>query len=374
MVDRSHEYEQKLMKQRSGSGRASILEERMLAHRKAGLAQKEREVALSNGLEAGTDASYARLANRHKDAVDRAVQILGPGAAQDCRSQVKPAIAFATGIPSLDRALGGGLPSGITEIYGAESVGKSTLLMEMIRSAQDQRINVALLPTEIFDWNRAIRIGVELEKLLVLRGQDERILSAAADYLEEGDNRVLFIDSGTGIRPESGSWWLAMLSWFEGVTSKMSPDCGIVMTNQVRVRRSVDPRKFFAGGTNSTAHRIASYFDVRMELTRENITPHTYDLVINVVANLYSAPHQIVQLPVIKEQGIDVWKDVVRVAGELGVLDERGAYFYHEGILVGHGEEGTARALEYDVLDDAGTPREIGPKVFRQLMQVMSRR
>lgn len=373
MASRVKEYEEKLSRLRQGADRSSVLENKLQINRSGGFAQKEREETLDKNCEVGTDASYSRLSKDHEGAVVRVTQLLGPGAVKDQRGLIAPAIAFATCIPSLDRALGGGIPSGITEIYGTESVGKTTLLMEMIRSAQDQKVDVALLPTELFDWNRAIRIGVELEKLLVLRGKDERVLSAAADYLEEGGRRVLFIDSGTGIRPEEGSWWQAMLSWFEGVASKMSPDSGIIMTNQVRARRSVDPRKFFAGGTNSTAHRIASYFDVRMELTREGITEHTYDLVVNLVANLYSAPHKIVTLPVIKERGIDVWKDVVRVAGELGILEERGAHFYYMGISLGHGEEAAARSLEYDVLDPEGTPREIGSQVFHRLMQVMSR-
>jgi hypothetical protein len=363
MMTRGKEYERKLKQHRGRGDRASILEERLQANRSAGLAQKEREVSLAENCDAGTDASYQHLSEKHNTAVTRATRILGPGAVKDQRSQVRPALAFATGIPSLDIALGGGIPCGITEIYGAESVGKSTLMMEMIRSAQDQHVYTALCPTEIFDWERARKIGVDLEELMIIQGKDERVLSAAADYLE-GDNRVLFIDSATGIRPETGSWWLAMLSWFEGMACALGENSGVVMTNQVRVRRSVDPRKFFAGGTDSTAHRIAGCFDVRMELSRENVTVETYDMVINLVANLYNAPHQIVTLPVIKREGIDVWRDVVRVAARAGVLEERAAHYYYLGTRLGHGETEASKQL-------AGG---IGNEVFNKLLQVLTRR
>jgi GTPase SAR1 family protein len=358
------EYEKKLERLRNRADRTSVLEERLRAKRNAGLAQREREVALSGGCDEGTDAAYARVSEDHEEAIDRVVRIAGVGAVQDCRSQIRPAISFSTWIPSLDIALGGGIPCGLTEVFGTESVGKSTLVMEMIRSAQLQKRDTALCPTEVFDWKRARDIGVNCDELLVIRGQDERVLSAASEFVTGGDNRILFIDSATGIRPEEGSWWLAMLAWFEDVAGKMSSNSGIVMTNQVRVRRSVDPRRFFAGGTDSTAHRIASYFDTRMELTRENVTEETYDLVINLVANLYSAPHKIVTLPVVKVQGIDVWKDVVRVAAGVEILQERAAHFYYAGEHLGHGEETTARRLEKD--------SSLGSKVFRETLQAMS--
>jgi recombination protein RecA len=262
--------------------------------------------------------------------------------------KVQPAISFGTGVLSLDIALGGGLPEGIVEIYGAESVGKTTLLTELIRSSQDQGHLTALVPTELLDIPRAERIGVKVDELVLIREKGERALEMAEMFITDGDDHALFFDSFTGMRPENdqfSAWCSMLVRWFERVAGRMGQRSCIVMTNQVRVKRSLDPRKFFAGSIDSAARRAASYFDTRMELTRSNITEYDFNLDINLVANLMSAPHKIVTLRASKVNGIDVWLDTVRVAVERGVMEKRGSFYYFDGQPVAQGEAEVAKTL-----------------------------
>jgi len=362
MASREQELAEKLLRHLDSPDRSSILEERLQVNRSAKRAQAEREQAMSDNFQQGTDLVYGIFTSNHKKAADRAVNIVGKGIAQDLQSKVRPAISFAAGIPSLDIAMGGGIPSGITEVFGTESVGKSTLLMEFMRSAQQQKLTAAICPTERFDWDRALKIGVDMENMLDIRGKDERVLSVISDFVLE-DERVVFIDSLTGIRPEDGSWWCMVLAWLESLS--FGTNSSVVVTNQVRARRSVDPNRFFASGTDSTAHRIAGYFSTRLELSRQSVTEHEYDLSINIVANLYSAPHKIVMLPVVKMKGIDVWKDVVRVAIQMNVLQENAGHYYYGGEHIGHGEEAMARLLESNV--------NFGAEIFNQTLRATSR-
>jgi hypothetical protein len=367
MTHRGEELERLLSIHRKGSSGASHLERRLASTRSGGLVQKERSNRQETICEVGVDLAYEQATRKFKKATNRVVSIVGKGATADLSQDIRPSISYATAIPSLDLALGGGIPSGIIEVYGVESVGKSTLLMELIRSAQGQKMQVGICTTEFFDWKRGKNLGINWVEVLHFRGMDERVLSVLGEFLME-DNRALFIDSMSGLRPEDdspGNWYRMVLAWFEDIGGRLGTDSSVVITNQVRTRRSVDPKKFFAGGTDSTSYKAASYFDVRLELSREDVTEETYNLIVNVVANLYNSPCQIVSLPVIKKIGIDVWKDVVRIASSKGVLESRAGRYYRQDVCLAHGEDAMSKLLEADGL--------LGSEIFNQTLLAMSR-
>jgi hypothetical protein len=288
-----------------------------------------------------------RLHEDSRGVLLRLEETLGSGLLE-YRGVARGSISYPTGIPSLDGVLGGGVPSGLTEIYGVEGAGKSTLVFEMIRSAQSLNLEVALATGEYWDSVRARKLGVDLEKLTIIRGSDgEQVLEVCASFVEDR-RRALFVDSLTSLRPEVDEFdnWLGMVwDWVAWTRPRLGTESSVVAVNQVRVRRSVDPRLFFADGTTSTAHRIAGEFDTRLELSRMNVHEESYDLVVNVVANLISTPHRYITLPVDKAGGVDVWRDVVRVAAQKGVLTKEGPLYYCDGMLIGRGEKDTAKTL-----------------------------
>jgi len=347
MSDQREKLERRLQHHRSSADRTALLEARLRAHRSSRASQVDRHKRLERTHAQGTNELFWSFAEDTPEAATRWDEI----GALDllARKKVTPAIAFSSGVVSLDCNLGGGVPAGFVEIYGEESCGKTTLLVEMIQGAQEKGHETALCPSEFVDLPYFEKLGVDLSKLVVIRGPGEEVLEEAGRFISEGKKRALFIDSATGLRPYEdrfGNWRAMLGSWLLAVHPMVSLDSAVVITNQVRARLSSDPAKMFAGGTDSTAARIAGMFDCRMSLSRVSVMENTYDLVIDIVANTIRRPAKVFTVPVVKGKGIDVWLDLVRVASAVGVLGKSGSWYYYEKTSVAQGEEEVARLLE----------------------------
>jgi RecA/RadA recombinase len=343
--------EERLKIQRTASDRSEILNQRVSANRTVLPSKKEKAERADSNLEKGEALLRQDWVEEVPGSAKRFEEAVGFQATM--RDEVRPAIAFGSGILTLDLALGGGIPCGTTEIYGKEGVGKTTLIVELVHAAQAHDIKCALCCGEYFDHSRYDRACVDLDRLVLIRGTGEDVLEIGANFISEGPCRALFMDSATMLRPKNDNfdnWRMMMLSWMEYVTPLMHDESSIVMVNQVRARKSIDPRRTFAGGTDSAARRILDYFHARLEISKDNDSEKTYDMIVNIVANVLSAPAKLVTLPTDKRHGIDVWKDVVRVAAAIDVVSAKaGWYKFHDpewsGPL-GHGEEDAARRLE----------------------------
>lgn len=255
----------------------------------------------------------------------------------------------SSGIHSLDYALGGGLPSGLVEVYGAEGEGKTTLLYAMLANAQRHSIGTVLLQSEYFDAPRVERLGIDPADLLVVRTKSLEDASAVIkDLLSATDDVILAVDSLTSLRPsdDSPGRWQAVLSeelptWGEA----LRPRSALVVLNQVRARKSADRRKMFAGGTNSAAVKLAEEFAVRLEVSRTEVSEKCYTLVINIVANVLRCPSLVAQVPASKEDGVDVHLDLVRFGVAHGLIERRGSWVYLGTTRLGQGEVEAARSL-----------------------------
>lgn len=350
------ELEEKVRRQRSSADRSYVLEERLRANRQVGPSKKEYSERLKIKRGDGVERLHQVFVRGHSKKVSAAERLneISEKAAEELN--VRPSVVFTSGIPSLDIHLGGGFPTGAVEIFGPESVGKSSLLWELMMSAQGAKHEVAFCPTEFVDAKRMESVGVMLERVFTIRGDyGDDVLKVAQAWLTEKDNRVLFIDTGTGLRPEDdfpGHWILMMRKWLAETLSLMHLNNCLVMVNQARARRSIKPGKLFAGGTDDSAKRAAHLFATRLELSRENVTENEYDLVINILKNPLKAPAKIFSLPVVKDQGVDVWRDVVRAAVAYGVVQKEGSWYRFSDINLGQGEKNTARFLEEDAIGD----------------------
>jgi recombination protein RecA len=270
---------------------------------------------------------------------------------------------------SLDHFLGGGLPPGFTEIFGQESVGKTSLLARIVRAAQEMGKQVAMTSTEYFDAPYFANNGVDLSRLLMLRSKSGEVsLEAAYHLLRSSSNIIYVIDSATGLRPPHDVYdnWVRMMDdWMDEVANVMDVGSAVVMANQVRAKKSVSPSKMFAGGTDSVARKIAGMFSTRIELSRTDVAEDSYDMVVNVVANSLKAPSKVFSLPFVKGDGIDVCRDLVRVAAAVGVIEQRGSWYRWSGEVIGQGEIETARYLS-----GAGWSRE---SVAEQTLRALAR-
>jgi recombination protein RecA len=124
----------------------------------------------------------------------RAVRRLGDSAAE-------PAPTLATGLAALDQALGGGLPRGrITELIGVPSSGMATLALKIVAHSQRQAPAVYIDPDHIFDPDYAVRCGVDLDRLLLVRPADYRqALAIVADFVAGGRQQALVM--GASFQP-----------------------------------------------------------------------------------------------------------------------------------------------------------------------------
>lgn len=346
--NRSDELNDRLRDHRSNTKRQPYLKRVMENGRVLGPSKQQKADMLRKHVELGTDKLLKDYFEKYEEEMLEVCEEIIKHPMFDGRV-VRPAIAFQTGIISLDYALGGGIPAGVVEVYGEESVGKTTLLASFIQGAQSQGRETALCMSEFFDKPRFAQMGICLDELLFLKGNGEVVLGLAADFVTRRNFRILFIDSMTGFRPEDDefdAWVHMVLAWLRHTSLYVGTDSAIVMVNQVRARKSKEPDKMFAGGTSSAARRVAGLFDTRLELSRESVTETTYDLVINIVSNTLARPSRYITLPVIKDKGIDVWRDLVRMAAGVGTLTKEGSWYYAGRNKLGQGEESVARILE----------------------------
>jgi recombination protein RecA len=170
-----------------------------------------------------------------------------------------------TGFASLDRALGGGLPRGrISELFGPEGSGKTTLALQFSAAAQRSGAGAAWIDAEhTFDANYAASLGVDIARLPVMQpGSAEQALEMARSLAASGALDLLVIDSAAALAPalelESGLGEAGpglqsrvLASGLRRLThaAARSGIC-VVFLNQMRVRRDVsgEDRETTAGG------------------------------------------------------------------------------------------------------------------------------
>lgn len=262
-------------------------------------------------------------------------------------------VAFDTGIAGLNALLGGGFPSGLTEMYGGESVGKSSLAYQLIAAAQAHGLRATLCSTQRPHHGLMSRLGVDTKELCLLRARN--LEDVAGALLEEFVPRVgalfLVVDAATGLRPnldEPGVWSWVMEGFLTSLSNAMSPVSAALVINEVRSKRSADPSRTFAGGTDSAAKRLAGLFPTRLELIRDEVSEEEYSLVVHQVASNHRRPQQYVSLPAMKGQGVDVVTSLVRIASNMGVVEQKGSWLCYEGESLGQGAKSAASFLRAD--------------------------
>jgi recombination protein RecA len=220
---------------------------------------------------AGTHDLYAVLAE-----VDRRV---GAGVAfnPDPGTQPPP-VPIPTGCPALDLAIGvGGIPRGrITEVYGPEGAGKTTLALSVIAQAQQVGGTACFIDTEhALDLAWAITVGIDLERLVVCRPQhSEQALQVADVLIGSGSLDVLVVDSVAALVPrvelegEMGQRHAGVQANL--LSQALRKLCGpiartgtaILVTNQLRQRAGTPGTPVYTAGGRALGY----YASVRLDL------------------------------------------------------------------------------------------------------------
>ena len=272
--------------------------------------------------------------------------------------------SISTGSIALDLALGvGGLPRGrITEIYGPEASGKTTLALSVIAEAQKKGGQAAFVDAEhALDPARAEIIGVDLDNLLMSQPDTgEQALEITETLIRSGALDVVVIDSVAALVPraeiegEMGDAVMGMqarlmsqaLRKLTGAISKSKTV--LIFTNQLRQKIGV---MFGNPETTSGGLALKFYSSVRIDLRRIEVLKDGEQVMgsrhrARIVKNKVAPPLRIAEFDIMEKEGISRSGGLLDVAVELGLIRKSGSFFNYEGKPVAQGREGAKVYIE----------------------------
>lgn len=247
--------------------------------------------------------------------------------------------AARTGVPSLDLNLGGGLPTGITEIFGSDSSGKTALVGQIAAHNQRAGRQVAWVASEKIDPSYLDRLGVIRKYLPIIPATD------VSEFLRAFDRAVVVLDSLTAVRlPDVVDWNAFVYEYLLGLRRGIRPGQCVIATSQIRAKRSVVPTRRFSG-TESANRYTSDLFACRLELSREQVDTFGYTQIVKIESNILASPSRYLKFKVTKGYGINRAYDLIYTAHSLGVLERRGSSYYFGDQRIGVGVESAAMAV-----------------------------
>lgn len=301
-------------------------------------------------------ALEAALGRIDKDFGKGSIMCLGDEAVQDVET-------ISTGSVTLDYALGvGGLPRGrITEIYGPEASGKTTLAIHVIAEAQKEGGVCAIIDAEhAFDRFYAEKLGVDVNNLWIAQPDNgEQALDIAEQLINSGAIDVLVIDSVAALTPkaeiegEMGDKNVGLharlmsqaMRKLTGSISRTRTCC--IFINQMREKIGV---MFGNPETTTGGNALKFYSSVRLDVRpssfiKDGDTAIGRTVKVKVVKNKVAPPFMRAQFDIMFGEGICRAAEVLDLAVELGLVKKSGAWFSYEGSKLGQGRDAVVRML-----------------------------
>ncbi len=269
-----------------------------------------------------------------------------------------------TGAISLDIALGvGGIPRGrITEIFGQESSGKTTLALSILAQAQKMGGQVAFIDAEhALDPNYAKKVGLKIEDMLVSQPDSgEQALEITEALIRSNAIDVVVIDSVAALVPkaelegEMGDSVMGLqarlmsqaLRKLTGYISKSKT--AAIFINQIREKIGV----FFGNPETTPGGRALKFYaSVRLELRRIESIKKGQELIgnrvkVKVVKNKVAPPFKETVIDIYYGEGINKESSLIDAGVSYGIIEKKGSYFYYGGKALGQGMENVIKALK----------------------------
>jgi recombination protein RecA len=271
--------------------------------------------------------------------------------------------AIPTGSLSLDLALGiGGIPRGrITEIYGPESSGKTTICQHIVAEVQKRGGTAAYVDMEhALEPAYAAKCGVDVDNLLVSQPDTgEQALEITETLVRSGAVDLVVIDSVAALVPRSeiegdmgDAQMGAMARLMSQALRKLSgainqTKTSVIFTNQLRMKIGV---MFGNPETTTGGNALKFYASVRLDVRRIQSIKVGAEIVgnrtrVRVVKNKVAPPFRTAEFDIMYNEGISKVGDLIDLATQLGIIEKRGAFFSYKETRLGQGRENAKEFL-----------------------------
>ncbi|RUM57041.1 MAG: recombinase RecA [Persephonella sp.] len=283
-----------------------------------------------------------------------------------------------SGSISLDIATGiGGIPRGrITEIYGPESSGKTTLTLHVIAEAQKKGGKAVFIDAEhAFDPKYAKAIGVKLEDLIISQPDyGEQALEIAETLIRSGVIDVVVIDSVAALVPRAelegdiedfnvglhARLMSKAMRLLKGVVNKSNT--ALILINQIREKVGV----MFGNPETTTGGRAIKFFaDMRLEVRKKDIKDAGEKVgnrvKVKVVKNKLAPPFKEAEFDVIYGRGISKEGELLDLGEKIGIIKKSGAWYSYGDMKLGQGKE---KAREFLLQN-----KEIADEIEKQIKE-----
>ncbi len=285
--------------------------------------------------------------------------------------------AISTGAINLDAAIGvGGIPRGrVTEIYGPESSGKTTLCLHVVANAQRAGGIAAFIDAEhALDMDYAKKLGVDIENLLISQPDTgEQALEICEVLVRSGAVDVIVIDSVAALVPkaeiegEMGDSFMGLqarlmsqaLRKLTGAIARSKTS--VVFINQLREKIGV---MFGNPETTTGGKALKFYASVRLDIRRIGPVKEKEDVIgshvrVKVVKNKVAPPFKQAEFDIMYAEGISHTSLLVDIGSESGIIEKSGAWYSYGGQRIGQGRENAKMFLK----DNPAMMTEIEDKV-----------
>ena len=327
-------------------------------------------MAVSTGQDEKKKALNLAIAQIEKSCGKGSIMKMGADSAK-VRIDVIP-----TGAINLDAAIGvGGIPRGrVTEIYGPESSGKTTLCLHVVANAQRAGGVAAYIDAEhALDTDYAQKLGVDIENLLVSQpdtgeqaleiceilvrsGAVDIVVDSVAALVPKAEIEGEMGDSHVGLQARLMSQALRKLT---GAIARSKTS--VVFINQLREKIGV---MFGNPETTTGGKALKFYASVRLDIRRIGPVKEKEDVIgshvrVKVVKNKVAPPFKQAEFDIMYAEGISHTSLLVDIGSESGIIEKSGAWYSYQGQRIGQGRENAKMFLK----DNHGMMLEIEEKV-----------
>jgi len=308
---------------------------------------------MADGREKALDQAVAQIKRRFGDGA-----LMRLGDASHLNVQIVP-----TGCLALDIALGvGGIPRGrITEVYGPEGSGKTTICQHIVAEVQKMGGVAAFIDMEhALDPRYAAQCGVDTESLYISQPDTgEQALEIAEALVRSGAVDVIVIDSVAALVPRAeiegemgdshpGLQARLMSQALRKLSGAIKQSNTVmIFTNQLRMKIGV---LFGSPETTSGGRALKFYASVRLDIRRIKSIKYQGEVVghttrVRVTKNKVAPPFRVAEFDIMFGEGISRAGDLLDVGLEMGIVDKRGSYYYFEEENFAQGRENAKQYL-----------------------------